>query len=135
MNTGNQSQAGVAAPAGAPVMMDLVAEIDKILVEARHPNPQFWKHQLHPHAYTSEDWKVRRFLINRQWQMIFGSVPPSIVPPSYAGDSLDARFCMLENGDVADWLKSFREGVVPKLFKYNIPAIVQKVLEPAAEPA
>lgn len=101
----------------------LVEMVTAVLAEARHPNPQFWLAGLHPHAFTSPDVKVRRFLINRQWQLIFGEVPPEAVPPSYAADQLDARFCLLENGEVEDWINSFRNGVVPCLMKYNLPLV------------
>lgn len=99
----------------------LVDQVTSILAEARHPNPHFWLDGLHPHAQSSPDTKVQRFLINRQWQLIFGATPPAAVDPSFVTASMDARFCLLENGEIEDWLKSFRNGVLPCVMKYNLP--------------
>ena len=53
--------------------------IEEILVAAGHPNPFFWHTFLHPHALDVKlDFDVRRFLVNRAFEMAIGGVNPSL---------------------------------------------------------
>jgi hypothetical protein len=100
---------------------ELITAVTQLLVDAGHPEPMFWIDNLHRDAVMSEDFDKRRFQINRQWEMIFGSVSPAKVDKNYMRDQLDARYCLLPQGNVKEWLKSFKDGVVPTVMKYQIP--------------
>lgn len=101
------------------VTVSLVDRITGILAAKGHQNPELWKSvpfDLHPHAITSKDHMVQRFLINRQWQLILGMADC---------DTMDARYCLVDNGSDDDWLTSFEFGVAPCIIAHNLPQLSQ----------
>jgi hypothetical protein len=104
---------------------------ENALRAAGHPNPTFWHMFLHPHALDEKlDFDVRRFLINRAFEMTIGGLDPKLVfsekvAQDYARDQLDARYCLLPQGDQKTWLHSFAQKVVPFIMKYQLGATQQ----------
>jgi hypothetical protein len=101
------------------VEVSLVDQITGILASRGHPHPEAWKSvpfALHPHAIESRDHNVQRFLINRQWQLILGTS---------GVDTMDARYCLVDNGSDEDWLASFTNGVAPCIIAHSLPRLPQ----------
>ena len=91
---------------------NLVDAITGLLAEYNHHNPKAWKNGLDPDAFTSTV-EVQRFLINRQWRQILGNVTQE--------STMDARYCLVDEGPIKDWLRLFEDGVMPIVMKYNLP--------------
>jgi hypothetical protein len=96
-----------------PELGNLVDEITKILTECKHHNPSAWVAMVHPDALMSTDSGVQRFLINRAFHMILGGVTTE--------NTMDTRFCLVDTGDIKDWILLFRTGVAPTLVRLNLP--------------
>lgn len=92
--------------------INLVDEVSKILEEAGHPRPQDWKRYLDQNALIS-DTMYQRFLINRCFRQILGEVTTEV--------TMDVRYCLVDNGKIKDWLRLFKQGVVPCIVRLNLP--------------
>lgn len=92
-------------------LTDLVNMVTDVLIKCGHTRPEDWKRGLHPDAINNSDMHAQRFLINRHWRVILGEIP----------ESFDARFCLVDTGDLDDWLRLFETGVVPCILKHNLP--------------
>lgn len=59
---------------------------------------------------------IQRFLLNRYWnQQLMCS----------QANSMDQRYCLIPNGEVIDWLRLFKESVMPFILQNNLPIRVQ----------
>lgn len=103
---------GAVAPTVNP---ELVPKITAILAEAGHPRPNDWEAKVHPDAHVVHDASIQRFLINRYWRETLGALPI---------DTMDIRYCLVEQGSTEDWLRLFKQGVVKCIVDNNIPAAV-----------
>lgn len=59
---------------------------------------------------------VQRFLLNRFWMMQLMSCP--VV-------SVKERYCLIPNGDIADWCRLFQDTILPFALKNNLPHTLQ----------
>lgn len=58
---------------------------------------------------------VQRFLLNRYWnQQLMAS----------AKQSMDERYCLIPDGTVEDWLKLFKQKVLPFVIENNLPIVI-----------
>lgn len=93
---------------------DPVAAITQVLVDAGHPNPRAWQHGLNPDALTNPDLGKRRFLVNRQLRMLLtGS----------GVNTMDERYSLVDQGELTDWVRLFKDGVAPCMVRNNLPRI------------
>lgn len=55
---------------------------------------------------------AQRYLLNKFWQVQLMSL---------SCDTQKERFCLIDRGEAKDWIKCFREGVLPKICEYSLP--------------
>lgn len=91
---------------------NLIDEVTSAFVEAGHPRPEAWKGYLHPDALTTPDLSIQRFLINRALRLIVGLVTSE--------NTMDVRFCLVDNGEFIDWVRLFRIEVLPCLMRNQV---------------
>ena len=91
----------------------LVNIVNSLLEEAGHPNPKAWQKYLHTDAFVTGDLGVQRFLVNRCFRLILGNVSSE--------NTMDARYCLVDTGEIKDWARLFKTGVVPTLVRLNLP--------------
>ena len=96
--------------------VNLVAIVGDILMMHGHQRPDDWKRFLNPDALNTNDPLIQRFLINRAWRTIIGSVADV--------NTIDIRYCLVDNGEITDWIRLFETGVVPFIIQYNLPVVV-----------
>lgn len=101
----NSSEGSVSAE------VDPKSLVTMMLTAAGHLNPSAWEAQLSPQYATAPSVGHKIFLVNRCWRLILGEVP---------GTS-DVRYCLVDTPLVADWSRSFEQGVVPCAVKHNLP--------------
>lgn len=103
----------VADTTAAPAAKQLHEEITEILQRAGHSRPQDWVRGLHPDALNSATPQdVQRFLINRYWRHQLGGVQ---------SNTMDERYCLVDTGSIADWLRLFETGVAKCLVDNSLP--------------
>lgn len=97
----------------APAITDLPQFVTDLLQKAGHPNPNAWLAFLTPDALTSTDLTVQRFLVNRAWRVMLAKVTEE--------DTMDIRFCLVDDGKISDWARLFENNLLPCIMKYNLP--------------
>lgn len=58
---------------------------------------------------------AQRFLLNKFWQIQLLKLEC---------DTQKARFYLIDQGEFTEWLKCFREGVLPVVIQYNLPVSI-----------
>ena len=58
---------------------------------------------------------VQRFLLNRYW---------SLQLMSSANPSIEQRYCLIPDGEVSDWLRLFKESVLPFAVQNELPIVI-----------
>lgn len=101
---------GAVAPAVNP---ELVKQITGILRAAGHPRPTDWEAKVHPDAHVVCDPLIQRFLINRYWRETIGALD---------FDTMNVRYCLVQEGPTDDWLRLFNQGVVKCIVDNQLPA-------------
>ena len=96
--------------------LPLPAVVTKTLSELGHQRPNDWTRHLHPDAFTVVDKKVQRFLINRCLRIVLGKCN--------AENTLDERYCLVDTGEISDWIRLFKTGVAPCLVRNNLPEAI-----------
>lgn len=94
---------------------NLVFKITAILSESGHKRPADWESRVHPDALHVHDEKIQRFLINRYWRETIGAL---------AQETMDIRYCLVEQGSLEDWLRLFRTGVAPCIVENHLPEAI-----------
>lgn len=115
MNTAVQSTDIVGAEAPAQLEANLIDYVTTRLRECGHPNPSAWVTHgegVHPDAYTTTEFPRHRFLVNRQLRQLIGAVPEN---------TTQVRYCLVEQGQSADWMRLFEQMVLPCLMKHSVP--------------
>jgi hypothetical protein len=95
--------------------INVVQRITDLLMTHGHPRPTDWQGYLHPDAFVTNDPLIQRFLVNRAWRTIIGSVTEI--------DTMDIRYCLVDTGDIDRSIALFEEGVLPCILQYQLPAI------------
>lgn len=116
MNTGialNPEQAAqeAQAPAAPALEANLVDYVTNRLSESGHPNPSYWQGGLHPDAFTTHEFGIHRFLVNRQLRLVLGNLQTN---------TTQERFCLVDGGTADDWKRLFEDKILPCLIK-NAP--------------
>jgi len=114
MNTHDLKSESTPADTSAETQHDNLAyAITDILRKAGHQRPEAWMQGLHPHTWTTTDPNLQRFHINRHWRVLIGSVD--------SPESIDVRYCLVDTGKIADWLRLFQTGVAKWVVSQNLP--------------
>lgn len=92
---------------------NLVTVVDQLMLKHGHPHPYEWKRHLNPDANITNDPSIQRFLINRAMRMLFADVPEE--------NTLDIRYCLVDQGEISDWIRLFESEVLPCLIRLNLP--------------
>lgn len=58
--------------------------------------------------------EAQRFLLNKFWHLQLISL---------GCDTQKERFCLLDQGDYNEWIRCFREAVLPKVIEYKLPLV------------
>ena len=64
---------------------------------------------------VGKDSNVQRFLLNRYWnqQLMAAKVV-----------SIEERYCLIPNGEIADWIRLFRSKVLPFIIQNDLPVVI-----------
>ena len=95
---------------------DQVGYITNRLQVLGHPRPNDWTRYLAPEASNMPDKNYQRFLINRALRHVLGNCTTT--------NTMDARYCVIDQCNFRDWSKSFNEGVGPVLVKLCLPPAI-----------
>ena len=70
-------------------------------------------------SYIQEAYKMRpegqRFLLNRFWNLQLLVIDKN---------TIDERFCLISNGEVSDWLRLFKEKILPCAILNRLPTVL-----------
>ena len=101
----------------------LIPLVTNVLIKLNHNRPNDWVLGLHPDAksfmkndFTPAVLDIQRFLINRHLRYILGTCT--------AENTMDARYCLVDKGDLDNWLRLIETGVAPTLVKHNLPQAI-----------
>lgn len=100
-------------PAAVDQPTPLAEKITAFLEQQGHPRPRDWLQGLPPVATapgTPPDYQ--RFLINVYWREQIGTLPI---------DTMNVRYCLVDDGSVAEWLGLFQSSVVKCIVANNLP--------------
>lgn len=96
----------------------LIGQISLMLEEAGHKEPLAWVTRLHamcPEIVDEEDVRVQRYMLNCFWANELGNHDVA-----HGTDTTNARFSLVEQGTLLDWVRLFKENVLPCIIKYNL---------------
>lgn len=125
-------------PTTAPPREEDIPFVESIITalkNAGHANPEFWIACMldgRPVRLNSISWDnlamfdQQRFAVNSQFDLVLGGWDPFKHLPNdaaieYMQAQQRARFCLLPQGDRKTWMKTFIDGVIPVIIKYNLP--------------
>lgn len=91
--------------------IDVVAEISKLLQSAGSPDPFSWESRLGVPDAHSIGPERQRFLANRYWRLKMGLCKE---------DSTMERYCLIESGEVKDYLDIFKSNILPFIIRNNV---------------
>ncbi len=94
--------------------IDLVAEVRSLLVSSGIPGECIMAFEQNNHIVDAIDKnpEVQRFFMNRYWNLQLLSCPKY---------SIEERYCLIPNGEVSDWLRLFKDKVLPFIVANNLP--------------
>jgi len=95
---------------------DLIKMVNDVLIKLGHQRPTDWMCHLHPDGLNTTDNKLLRFLINRAFRIILGSVSDE--------NTMDARYCLVDTGEIKDWIRLFETGVAPTIVRLSLPPAI-----------
>jgi hypothetical protein len=89
----------------------LLVSIRDLLVNANHPNPDFFlQHEYIKAVIGTEDCRMSRVYINRFWRQYLGSLPT---------DTTVARLILEDTGSDKNYLHNFKDYVLPTIMQYS----------------
>ena len=91
---------------------NLVEEVTQAMSDAGHPQPLAWQAYLNPDALNTTDLSIQRFLINRAFRLIINLITNE--------NTMDVRFCLVDNGEYLDWIRLFRVEVLPCIMRNQV---------------
>jgi hypothetical protein len=97
-------------PAGDE-QLDLVELVTAMLVTHNHPEPAVWVGMLPKDVIAPPSMDYQRYGINSFWRTQLGFVP----------GTFNVRYCMVDEGPIADWARLFESEVIPCIVKNNLP--------------
>jgi len=88
--------------------------ITNLLAAAGHTRPTAWQLFSHPDVFDDDiNQDLQRFLINRAWRQILGNFTEF--------NTIDIRFCLVDQGDLQRWLELFENQVIPCVVQNDLP--------------
>lgn len=94
----------------------LHTQITDILASLSHPRPGQWASSLTPDVFNGEvPPQAQRYFINRYWRDVIGRLQIN---------TMNIRYCLVDEGDFEHWLVLFREQVAPCIVENNLPPAV-----------
>lgn len=96
---------------------DLVAACRQALVDAGLlPEVQIG-FDTHPHITDASKRKpeVQRHILNQFWNLQLLAT---------SSNTYEVRYCLIPNGDIQDWLRLFKEKVVPAAVQHRLPRVL-----------
>lgn len=96
----------------------LIGQVSLMLEEAGHKEPLAWVERLYamcPEIVDENDTGVQRYMINCFWANELGRHDVE-----HNTNSTNARFSLVEQGTLLDWVRLFKENVIPCILKYNL---------------
>jgi hypothetical protein len=95
---------------------NLVKLVSDMLSDAGHPRPTDWERMLDKRIHNETSFETQRFLVNKCLSTILGLVTTE--------NTIDARYCLINTGEFKDWLRLFKQGVLPTLVRLNLPPAI-----------
>lgn len=97
-----------------PDEIDVLQEVRKILLMSGFTKEQVYLFDNDPTIINSQNKNsfTQRYLLNRYWTLQLQSAP---------NNSEQARYFLLPEGDIQEWLRCFRTVVVPFALENNLP--------------
>lgn len=93
--------------------LPLHQHITAVLSNGGHTRPGDWLHHLPQEVQNNAvDPEQQRFHINQFWRRQLGNCQE---------DTMDARFCLVDQGSYRDWLSLFEAKVAPCIIRNNLP--------------
>lgn len=101
--------------------IDLVAHVRQLLQEAGLGFNIENTYDSHHHVDEAKGKlaEVQRFLLNRYFTLQLSTRP----------NSLDVRCTLLPNGEISDWIRYFRESVLPFMIEHKLPIVLETKLQ------
>jgi hypothetical protein len=96
---------------------NLIVEVSAALQKRGHARPHDWEAYLDPAVHQTTDLSQQRFFINRAWRQIIGTVKDE--------PTMDQRYCLIDDGNIDDWLKIFNAGLVSWITQRALPVVKQ----------
>lgn len=101
-----------------PEELDLIAAVRTILVnsglakevEQSYDSNKYINDGLHLNPLG------QRFLLNRFWNLQLLRIPDC--------NTVEQRFCLIEDGSPEDWLRLFETKIVPCLIQHRLPVVI-----------
>ena len=96
---------------------DLVAACRQILVDAGLHQEVQNSFDNHPHIRDASLRKpeVQRHILNQYWNLQLLAT---------GANTFEVRYCLIPNGEVGDWLRLFKDKVVPAAVQYRLPRVI-----------
>lgn len=96
---------------------DLVAACRQALIDAGLLPEVQSGFDTHPNIIdaTTKKPEVQRHMLNQFWNL-------QLLASS--GNTYEVRYCLIPNGDVQDWLRLFKEKVVPAAVQHRLPRVL-----------
>ncbi len=94
--------------------LDLVKVVRDILTEsglAIEAADHYDNHPLIQEASQKRP-EPQRFILNKFWYFQLLSIPVN---------SMEERFCLVPNGEISDWIKLFKEKIIPFAVQHRLP--------------
>lgn len=104
----------------APVVkVDFISMVTEAMREGSHPNPEGWTQGLSETVVAqislTDDARYARFIINERFRIVLGEIQLC-----GAGNTMDERYCLIEDGSVESWIKLYKQKIIPCLVKHQI---------------
>lgn len=94
--------------------IDLIAEVRSLLINSGVPAEGIISFDENNHIIDALDKnpEVQRFFLNRYWNIQILNCQQF---------SIEERYCLIPNGEVSDWLRLFKDKVLPFIVANKLP--------------
>jgi hypothetical protein len=96
-----------------PDDVDLVRVVRELLIGVgQAPKIHLFEQNDRIQEATNKRPKVQRYLMNEYWSLQIMKMPVN---------SIDIRYCLVNNGTIDDWIRLFRDKVLPFIMEFDLP--------------
>lgn len=97
--------------------IDLIAEVRAILISSGLGKNIVAAYDSDRHILDAmgRNVEVQRHMLNRFWNLQMLSCNES---------SINERYCLIPNGEIKDWLRMFKEGIIPFCIRNDLPKVI-----------